>query len=112
MKLNNFVFLAILVLLTVIAQGSVQAQTGGFSISQRGADWRVLSKTVEEHGTNRVHSYTELMTGLNFLQNGQWTESKEQITLLPSGGASATQGQHKVYFPSDIYNGVLEVVTL
>jgi len=42
---------------------------------------------------------------------GQWQESKEEITLLPTGGAAATQGRHKVYFPADIYNGVLEVVT-
>jgi hypothetical protein len=84
----------------------------GYAVTERGADYKVLQKTTVENGTNRIHKYTELATGLNY-QNaqGQWQESKEEITLLPTGGAAATQGRHKVYFPSDIYNGVLEVVT-
>ena len=42
---------------------------------------------------------------------GQLTAAQEQITLLPTGGAAAVQGRHQVYFPANIYNGVLEVVT-
>jgi len=57
------------------------------------------------------HSYTELATGLNFKKNGKWVESKEEIDLLPNGGAAATNGQHQAYFPGDIYNGVIEMVT-
>jgi len=53
----------------------------------------------------------EMAAGLNYLQNGQWVESKEQIDVLQQGGAAATQGQHQVYFPSDIYQGAIELVT-
>src|ERR1035437_1222330 len=91
--------------------GMVGIQADQFQVTERGADWRVLQKTTIEHGTNRVHRITELATGMNYQQNGQWMESKEQITILPTGGAAAVQGRHKVYFPADIYNGVLEVVT-
>ena len=56
-------------------------------------------------------SYTELATGLNFLSNGQWTVSNEKIDILPNGLAAATNGQHQVYFPADISNGRIEMVT-
>ena len=101
-----------LAVVLIIATNFSHAQPAGFAVTQRGADWRVLSKTTVVNGTNRTSQYTELATGLNYQNSyGQWTESKEQITLLPSGGASATEGQHRVYFPANLYNGVLEVVT-
>src|ERR1700722_3308989 len=59
----------------------------------------------------KSHQYTELATGLNYQNNGQWVASKEEIDILPQGGAAATQGQHQVYFPGDIYNGEIELVT-
>jgi hypothetical protein len=37
--------------------------------------------------------------------------SKEEIDVLPQGGAAATQGQHQAYFPGDIYQGQIELVT-
>jgi hypothetical protein len=43
--------------------------------------------------------------------SGQLTESVEQISILPAGGAVANQGRHTVSFPADIYNGVLQVTT-
>jgi hypothetical protein len=67
---------------------------------------------VPVEGVNYVHRYTELASGMNYTNvYGQLVESKEQVTILPQGGAAAVQGQHKVYFPGDIYNGVIEVVT-
>ena len=90
---------------------NLHAQSG-YTVTERGPDFKVLEKTTVEHGTNRVHRYVELATGLNYTNaSGQLTESKEQITIQPGGGAAATQGRHKVYFPADIYNGVIEVVT-
>jgi len=99
-------------LLAVIAI-NIQGQVAdGYTVTERGADYRVLQKTTIENGTNHVHRYTELATGMNYTNSfGQLTESKEQISILPTGGAAATQGRHQVYFPADIYNGVLEVVT-
>ena len=84
---------------------------------QRAANSRVWARTNVEMISGggivtNVHTYTELATGMHYTNSlGQWLESKEQIDILPQGGAAATQGQHKVYFPSDIYDGVLEVVT-
>ena len=111
MKHIHVVLLPIFVL-AVVTPNISHAQNSGYAVTERGANYKVLQKTTVEHGTNRVHQYTELATGLNY-QNGygQWTESQEQISILPTGGAAAVQGQHQVYFPADIYNGVLEVVT-
>jgi len=84
------------------------AQTVGYAVTEHGSDYNVWQKTVVEHGTNRVHRVVALATGMNYRNSyGQWTESQEQITVLPSGGAAATQGRHQVYFPADIYNGNL-----
>ena len=59
-----------------------------------------------------IHQYTELATGLNHLVNGQWVASKEEIDISPDGNsAAATNGQHQVYFPGDIAQGVIELVT-
>jgi hypothetical protein len=81
-------------------------------VVERGADYSVLQSTTHVNGTNQVHRYVEVATGLNFKNSyGQWTESREEIDILPRGGAAATQGRHKVYFPADIFNGALEVVT-
>jgi hypothetical protein len=87
-----------------------------YAIVQNDANSRVWERTVYELGPNgktiaKKHHYTELATGLNHLVNGQWVESKERIDILPNGTASATQGQHQAYFPGDIYNGVIELVT-
>ena len=105
-------FVRALVLATGFTLTHSYAQDGSFVVTERGADYNVLQKTVMENGTNHVHQYTELATGMNYTNSlGQWVESKEQITILPTGGAAAIQGRHQVYFPADIYNGVLEVVT-
>src|SRR5262249_1652210 len=77
---------------------------------------RVWRKTTYEPGPDgqlvpRVHQYTELASGLHYLKDGQWVESREEIVPLQSGGAAATNGSHQVYFPHDIYQGVIEVVT-
>ena len=60
----------------------------------------------------RIHRYVELATGLNHLVNGQYVPSSDQIELSADGtSASATNGQHQAYFPADIANGVIELVT-
>jgi len=53
----------------------------------------------------------ELATGMNYLKNGRWVESKEEINILPDGTAAATQGRHQSYFPGDIYQGEIRLVT-
>ncbi len=87
-----------------------------YAVVDRGANHRVWQRTTYEtrpDGTQipHIHTYTELATGLHYMKNGQWVESKEEIDILPNGTAAATQGQHKAYFPGDIYEGMIELVT-
>ncbi|HEX9046951.1 MAG TPA: hypothetical protein VF988_07975, partial [Verrucomicrobiae bacterium] len=85
---------------------------GDYVVVERGLDYNVMQKITVENGTNRVHRYVAVASGLNYTNtSGQLSESKEQITILPGGGAEAVQGRHKVRFPADIYNGVLQVMT-
>src|SRR5690348_4845800 len=94
------------IIFTIISHSS--AQSDDYTVVERGLDYKVLQKTTIEYGTNCIHRYIELAGGLNYNDaGGQWVESKEQIKVLPQGGAVAVQGQHKVYFPADIYNGVI-----
>ncbi len=87
-----------------------------YAITVQDGNSRVWQRTVYEQSrsgqvTGRKHSYTELATGLNHLVNGQWVESSEQIDILPNGTAAAVNGQHQAYFPGDIYEGQIELVT-
>lgn len=87
-------------------------QWGGYAVTQRGANYAVHQKTTLENGTNHVHKYIELATGLNYTNSqGKLVESREQIDVLPNGGAVANHGRHTVSFPGDIYAGKIEVVT-
>ena len=92
------------------------SQDTAYAIVQRDGNSQVWQRTTYETGPNgqripHIQKYTELATGLNHLVNGQWVASKAEIDILPDGTAAATNGQHQVYFPSDIYNGVIELVT-
>jgi archaellum component FlaF (FlaF/FlaG flagellin family) len=87
-----------------------------YIITVQDANSRVWQRTVYETDpagqiVARQHSYTEVASGLNHLVNGQWVESSEQIDILPNGTAVATNGQHQAYFPGDIYQGQIELVT-
>jgi archaellum component FlaF (FlaF/FlaG flagellin family) len=75
--------------------------------------WQSMDYAISPDGEviTNTHSYTELASGLNHLVNGQWVASSEQIDILPNGTAVATNGQHQAYFPGDIYQGQIELVT-
>jgi len=90
----------------------------GYQIGEQDGNSRVWQKVVETtdaqgntiYKTNQA--YVEILTGLNHLVNGQWVASTEEIDVLPDGsGAVATNGQHQVYFPADIYQGEIRMVT-
>lgn len=84
-------------------------------VTERGPHHRIWTRVGWE--TNklgwvvaRTNSYVELATGMHYLEGGEWRESKEEIEILPHGaGAAAAKGQHKVIFPPDIYDGVIEM---
>jgi hypothetical protein len=89
-----------------------------YSVVANDANSRVWERMVYEQGPNgtvvaRKHQFTELASGLNYQdpQTGQWQPSKEEIDILPNGGAAATKGAHQVYFPGDIAQGVIRLVT-
>ena len=102
---------------TVATQPVLPAPTA-YGVVTNDANSRVWERTVYEQGPNgtvvpRKHQYTELASGLNYRdpQTGQWLPSKEEIDILPNGGAAATRGAHQVYFPGDIAQGVIRLVT-
>ena len=102
----------------IASQGMVPDQDTPYAVTERGANHRVWQRTTYETTPDggqipHIHQYTELATGLNFWDSTtkQWVESKEEIEILPNGTAAATQGQHTVTFPGDIYQGQIELVT-
>ncbi|HWD92518.1 MAG TPA: LamG-like jellyroll fold domain-containing protein [Verrucomicrobiae bacterium] len=99
-----------------VNSSSAAPQDTPYAVIQRDANSRVWERTTYEQGPSgevfpHVHRVTEMATGLNYQKDGQWVESKEEIVISSTGGAQATQGQHQVYFPYDIYDGVIEVIT-
>jgi alpha-tubulin suppressor-like RCC1 family protein len=97
-------------------QGTIQVQDTPYAVVSKGANQQVWQKTTYEtlpsgQTIPHIHKYTELATGLNHLVDGQWVASAEEIDILPNGTAAATNGQHQVYFPGDIYDGVIELLT-
>lgn len=76
-----------------------------FVITERGAHHRVWAKvTVITNASGRVsystNSYTELETGMHFLRDGQWVESRAEIEFTTEG-AAATNCAHPVAFAPD-----------
>jgi len=97
----------------VLSPHLLHAQTAGsYAVVERGANYRVLQKTAIENGTNRIHRYTELATGLYFANsNGQLVESKEEIETYPRG-AIARQGQYQVIFANNLNSaGAIDMQT-
>jgi hypothetical protein len=100
---------------TVNPAGTALPAPTAYAVVSRDAHSRVWERMVYERGPSgqaipRIHRYVETATGLNYWNNGQWVESKEEIDILPQGGAAA-QGQHQVYFPGDLYQGTIQLVT-
>jgi hypothetical protein len=111
-----FYFLSAVTAFCQTAQRATAASPTPFSIIQRSANSRVWEQTTYELSSSgqvipHVHHYTELASGLCYQQNGQWMDSQEQINILPDGSAAATNGQYQAYFPADIYNGIIKLVT-
>ncbi|HLX69591.1 MAG TPA: LamG-like jellyroll fold domain-containing protein [Verrucomicrobiae bacterium] len=123
MKLIH-IFGVLFALSTLHAQTTIQVAdmanptAVNYFIGQQGANsrvWQTVVQTVNAKG-NTVYqtnqAYVELATGLNHLVNGQWVPSSEQINISPDGSSAwATNGQHQVYFPGNIYNGEIKLVT-
>ena len=102
----NFVALVLTAQAQEPAQRADKARASEPVVVERGPHHRVWErKTVEvlPNGrsiTNRS-SYTELATGMHYLKDGQWLESKEEIEIF-QGAAVARQGQHSVIFAAQL----------
>ena len=68
--------------------------------------WERINYFTNMDGTviPQKHRFTELASGMYYRTNGQWMESKEEITSCP-GGAVALQGQHWVGFANNLNSG-------
>jgi len=97
--------------------GQATPSDARYEVIERGPDYRVWQKiipTADARGkvtTQAGPGYIELETGMHYQDKGQWLDSKEEIQILPNGTAAAIQGQHQVYFPGDIYQGAIKLVT-
>jgi len=85
---------------------TVPADTA-FRVVDSGPSHRVWQRETYElspdgNVVSRVHKFTELASGLNYLDsNGLWVESQEKIEAF-ANGAVARQGQHTVIFASNL----------
>ncbi|HEY4416944.1 MAG TPA: hypothetical protein VGO57_14740, partial [Verrucomicrobiae bacterium] len=71
-----------------------------------------FEQTPDGNVVTKTNQYTELATGLNYQDaKGQWQPAQDEITVLPDGTAAAVRGQHKAYFPGDIYEGTIRLIT-
>ena len=101
--------------MTATPQANVPAPTD-YQIVQSDGNSRVWQRETYEAGPNggistNLQKYTELALGLNHLVNSQWIPSQEDIEIQPDGTASATNGQHQVFFPANILEGQIELIT-
>jgi hypothetical protein len=103
------VLLAVLVGIVLESQlvsgGTQTSASTDYSIVQRGPNSRVWQRTIlttNQSGLveTNINSYTELCTGLCYLQNGQYLDSVEQINITGTG-AAATQGPCTVQWAAD-----------
>jgi hypothetical protein len=95
----------------------VATNSTNYVVADIGGNYRVWQQAVPvftnqsgqvAYGTN---SYTELATGMNFLSNGQWVASSENIQITAGGGA-ATNGQHQVNFAANINaSNAVQIIT-
>jgi hypothetical protein len=88
-----------------VQPGVTQSSTSAYECVQRGPHSKVWQQSVvrtNQSGivTTNLHSYTELATGLCYLQNGRYIDSVEQISPA-ADGAEAVQGRHQVHWAAN-----------
>jgi len=112
---TKILFPAILLVAVVALQ--IRAESPVPTIAERGPHHRVWQRITERIGPKGIVikqtniSYVEIATGMNYLKDGQWVESKEEIELF-EGGAIARQGQHHVTFTPNINTaGAIDLLT-
>src|SRR6266516_1398053 len=82
-----------------------QGGSDGPSIIEVGPHHRIWQTvSIDEEGQTNVSAFTEVATGLNFLDpaTGEYLPSKESFQIAADGSAIAAYGQHRVRLNSDI----------
>jgi len=120
---SAFLFCAFVLLICVAAVS--RAQTSAPPSTPDKIVYRDGNEIIWEHTTwdpshsdpgkliPHTHRYVEAGTGISYKQteNGPWLSSQDVINLLPDGTASATNAPCKAYWPADIYNDTVKLVT-
>src|SRR6266704_3165116 len=100
MKTNSWLASALtLISLCARSQVPLPLPTDEPVIVKAGPHHRVWQTfTVDEQGQTNISSFTEVATGLNFLDpaTGEYLPSQESFQIAADGSAIAAYGQHRV----------------
>jgi len=84
-----------------VANGQQRPTSTDWTVTERGPHYAVHEREeVVDLGGGQVERveqrYIEMATGMHYMEDGQWKESREEFIVLSDGYAVAAQGQHKV----------------
>jgi hypothetical protein len=114
----NFFFFVLFGTIVVISRGqtaSVPPPTP-YTIVSRSMSERVWQRFVYElspsgQAVPRTQKYTELSDGICYYRDGKWFDSQDAISILPDGSACATNGPTQAFFPIDLADGKITLVS-
>jgi hypothetical protein len=114
----NFFFFVLFGTIAAISWGqttSVPPPTP-YTIISRSMSERVWQRTVFEPSPSgqflpRTQQYTELSDGICYFRGGKWLDSMDDIEILPDGTASATNGPAQAYFPIDLGDSPITLIS-
>ena len=101
-RMKRTLSISILLVAVNLPIGAQEPSEAAAAIVERGANYRIWerpSNLVLPNGKvlKRDRGYKELATGLHYLKDGQWAETREEIELFQDG-AIARQGPYSVIF--------------
>ena len=111
----RFHSLCILSLVALTGQITARAQKEPVVV-ERDRDYQVLRRVIDEtqdDGTvrSRTSEVVQLGTGMHYLKDGEWLETKAEFQLFP-GGAVAQQGPFQLIIAPDVsQEGLIDVLT-
>ncbi|HEV2211228.1 MAG TPA: glycoside hydrolase family 9 protein [Verrucomicrobiae bacterium] len=109
--------LAFVLGLSLSSSGQTGPNISAYQVTEAGPHHRVWQRVEYETSATgqqvpHLHSYRELGTGLNYWDTNANTWAASQERIVPTAeGAAALQGQHKIFFPYNLNQGVIEMIT-
>src|SRR2546422_6225519 len=106
MKLHSGFLISALASAVIGFLHSSNAALSDAVVAERGphhARWQWTTEQVWPDGQTRTeeHKVIELVSGLNYLKDGQWIPAKEEIEIFQDG-AVARQGQHQAIWAPNL----------